>query len=220
MNDIDLSKHYGPLNDTYANRIQQVIDEALIAHPRTMAIRVDLRLPQETEISSDSPSIWIRTDHKVITRFMAALTARLKAQEKRQIKSGRRSYPNTLRYVWAKEENQQHKVHYHLVLFFNKDAYHTLGNYQSPSPNLANRIRDSWASALGITNFEDMMNYRGLVHFPENPTYYLNRNSPTLREEKNKLRQRALYLAKRDTKPYNDRKRWFGTSRVFSQSSL
>ena len=36
---------HGPLNMDYIERIEETITRALREHPRTMAVRVDLRLP-------------------------------------------------------------------------------------------------------------------------------------------------------------------------------
>ncbi|MDI3323387.1 inovirus Gp2 family protein [Pontibacterium granulatum] len=209
---------YGPLNNHYQSRIEETIQYALSEYPRTLAIRVDLRLPDQVGSlygSSDDPLIAsIRTDSAVISRFFASLNAQISADVQRKIVEGKRAYPCTLRYVWVREKNKQHKDHYHVVLLLNKDAYHTLGSYQSSGPNLANRIRKAWLSALGLYPDTEVGFFGSLVHFPENPYYILNVNDPAqFNETYRNLIFRTSYLAKKETKHYDDGNRWFGCSR-------
>ena len=47
-----LNLNHGPLNSNYLNRIVEVIHCSLFEHPRTMAIRIDLRLPDIADPNS------------------------------------------------------------------------------------------------------------------------------------------------------------------------
>ena len=196
---------HGPLNMDYMDRIEQTIDTALREHPRTMAVRVDLRLPDQ--VDNDMPICFVNTDSGVISRFFDSLTAQIDADNVRKIKLSIRVYPCPLRYVWVKEHNQEHKVHYHVLLLLNKDAYSHVGQLPSTKPNLVNKIRKAWAGALRV----DAQLAASLVYIPDNPIYYLNLNAHN--QTLDDLMYRVSYLAKKETKQYGKGFRSFGCSR-------
>ncbi|ECY6091134.1 inovirus Gp2 family protein, partial [Salmonella enterica subsp. enterica serovar Enteritidis] len=45
IDDINLDQRHAPFKTKYLQRILRVITQATTQHPRTMAVRVDLRLP-------------------------------------------------------------------------------------------------------------------------------------------------------------------------------
>lgn len=94
------------------------------------------------------------------------------------------------------------------LVFFNKDAYYHLGDYEAER-NLRMMIVRAWYSALGL----ELDDYPGLVHYPENCRYILDVNDFNFEGEYNKLLNRFDYLAKLDTKAYGDGDRSFGCSR-------
>ena len=51
LNNINIDLRQEPFNTTYLQRIIRVIDNATAEHARTMAVRVDLRLPDEILIT-------------------------------------------------------------------------------------------------------------------------------------------------------------------------
>ncbi|WP_417227120.1 inovirus Gp2 family protein [Amphritea sp.] len=207
-----LINNHGPLNMRYLDKIKTTIDKAICQYPRTIAIRVDLRLPalekdSKVHSSNDSPSYFADTDSKVISRFFSSLDAQIDADlMRRNIKDEK-----TLRYAWAKEQSKEHRDHYHVLILLNKDHYAYLGRYNSIGANLANRISRAWTNALRV----DFETFKHLVHFPENPLYRLNRNE--LGWEYGQVFEdlifRASYLAKKETKQYGDGFRSFGCSR-------
>lgn len=191
--------HRGPLIAEYLSQIQNTLYSALAEHHRTMAVRVDLHIPQwVTDLGTD-----------VISKFTASLAAQIKTDLGRKKASGKRIHPCRLRYLWAKECNSSIHDHYHLVLLFNRDAYNCLGHYTNGGDNMANRIIKAWSSALGYER-DDICN---LVHFPENPIYHIENNLSSLYNEFFKLFYRASYLAKVETKNYGDGSNAFGCSR-------
>jgi hypothetical protein len=182
----------------YLDKIYDTFDNALSDHPRTMAVRVDLRLPLfSSGVSGD-----------VMKRFIASLKAQIDSYLKRKKKNNKRVRQCNVRYVWVKERNTALSQHYHLVLLFNNDVYNTLGRFGNRD-NLSYRIQRAWCSAVD----KDMDEGARLVHFPENPTYYADRNSDDFDEQLSDLFERASYLAKAETKEYGDRSRSFGCSR-------
>lgn len=189
----------GALIGEYLSSIMGVMDKALATHPRTIAIRVDLRYPSNYPHTEDIP---------VITRFIKSLKSQIAADLARKKKQGIRVRPSDVNYVWVKERGSEEHDHYHLVLFLNRDTYNALGFYDVVDGNTAARIRKAWASALGITP----EHLGGAVYFPENPIYKLDAGS-YCGGAYAKLFYRLSYFAKAETKLYQDSSNHFGTSR-------
>lgn len=209
----------GMLIDNYLKRINEVIENATTAHPRTCAFRCDLRFPIDM----------IQSDTSVISRFFLSLKAQLIADEQRKTKEGRRFHRSELRYIWVKERDGSNHWHYHVCLFVNRDAYFTLGRFRPSArydnddldglftkirdrterKNMVDRIRKAWVSALRLSD-EKMGR---LVHFPDNATYHLDINAVDFRTKYESLFYRLSYFAKRDTKHYGDGTNNFGSSR-------
>ncbi|MEZ8297387.1 inovirus Gp2 family protein [Vibrio splendidus] len=182
----------------YLSRVYETIDKALEDHPRTTAVRVDLRIG----------SYLAGSNSLMISEFIASLISQIEADSKRKKRSGKRVHKCNVRYAWVKEKDTALNQHYHMVLFFNKDSYAFLGSYQS-SGNLSHMIKKAWATALDI----DVEESSFLVNFPKNPTYYLKRDSEQFDSELERLFYRISYFAKVRTKEYGSRNKNFGTSR-------
>lgn len=212
MNQLNLN--HGSLNVCYLNRIIETIHKSLCEYPRTMAIRIDLRLPfmpdPNSNMDCDSPVHFLNVDRGVITRFFASLQAQIKHDLACKANEGKRVHQCSVRYAWVMEYSNKHKWHYHVLLLLNKDTYVHLGNYQDIffRRNLISKIRKAWSSALNGDD-EDCM---GLVHVPEKPLYYLDINSTTFNLEFNDLIYRCSYMAKDKTKQYCSDYRSFGCS--------
>ena len=200
IDDINLDQRHAPFNTRYLQRILHVINHATTQYPRTMAVRVDLRLPDN--------HFNIKTG--LLSRFIESLDAKIEARYRKKIKQGIRSYPCHLRYAWVREVGEvNEKSHYHLVLFVNKDTFNGLGGYGEEGTGLASLIREAWLSALQLSAYPE---YRTLVHIPDNPLYYLDVNATVYREVYDKLTFRLSYFAKERTKSYSRDERSFGCS--------
>lgn len=191
---------YGALNSYYLQQMLKTIERATECYPRTLALRVDLRLPE---------GILARTDSALISRFFDSLNAKFHADAVRKKKGGKRVHPCTLRYIWVREFNLNGKKHYHVVLLLNKDAYAFLGDFTKEEGTLAAMIAQAWASALGVAYPE----YKSLTYFPRNPCYFLNKKNPRDGKKLKDLIYRVSYLAKEATKISKDGERNFGASR-------
>lgn len=189
----------GPLNPYYLERIYTTINRALVDHPRTLAIRFDLRLPDGYgDAGSD-----------LMTKFLESLKAQIKADLYRRSMQGKRVHECNVRYVWVRERYNSDSPHFHVVILLNHDTYHALGAYSDDQGrNMASRIKRAWASALRRLP-EHML---GLVHFPNNPLYSLNANSYDFERTKADLFRRLSYFAKLKTKEYGTGSRSFGCS--------
>jgi hypothetical protein len=179
---------------TLDNTIQDMLDD----HTRVFALRVDLHVP-DCELINRC---------KLMSRFIGSLKAQLKASERQRSKQGTRIYPNTLRYVWAKEYGTENGLeHYHVLLLFNKDTYNQLGSFKSQS-SLAGRIKKAWNSALGDAVSETASH----VNYSDNGSYYIDGNSADYEDELDDLMYRASYFCKNKTKVISASRRSFGSS--------
>lgn len=214
MSTFNLNFNHGSLNGEYMGRIIETVNRSLFEHPRTMAVRIDLRLPYIPEpnnhMDADSPIHFHSVDRSIISRFFESLKAQIKHDQYSKTREGKRVHACSVRYVWVRECSMEHKWHYHILLLLNKDAYAHLGNLNvfDAQSNLISKIRKAWSSALN----GDYERCAGLVHIPENPIYYLDANDPSNNHAYGSLIYRCSYMAKDDTKLYGDGYRCFGGS--------
>ncbi|MEZ8154607.1 inovirus Gp2 family protein [Vibrio splendidus] len=199
FNGLPILKLKGGLVLSYLDKLYDTIDKAVTQHPRTTAIRVDLRLAKSL----------LFDDTGVIKNFIASLDAQIQADLSRKKRRGQTARSCKVRYAWCKERSTSLSHHYHLVLLLNKDVYHSLGRFDQKG-NLSDMIKKAWCRALDIKANEG----DSLVHFPDNPTYWLDKNSDKFDQQVDSLFKRASYLAKVETKHYGDRSRSFGCSRT------
>lgn len=189
----------GALNPRYVERIRAVIDNFIERSSRIFAIRLDLHLPEDFDVS----------DTAVISRFFASLQAKLDSEENRKRRNGTRVHSHEIGYVWCREiGGKSGRPHYHVYLFLNGHAFNRLGCFDLNEPSMFSRIVQAWASALKGVD-KDIIN---LVHIPENPVQQLGKSDRAYSLKLGQLYYRASYLAKYDTKQINPRRRSFGCS--------
>lgn len=188
----------------YLFRLKQTIDLVLDQHCRMLAFRVDLRL----QVSIDLPDY--AYTNEVISRFIDSFKAKI---EHNRVKARQRNpyaHDSKVRYVWVREIGEMGRPHYHLLILLNQEAYYTVGWLKSKASNIDNRMKEAWASALGLS-VDDV---RGLVNIPPNAEYRIYRNvRPGDVDELPALFFRASYLYKAATKSYGDNHHGFGCSR-------
>ncbi|UNH30836.1 inovirus Gp2 family protein [Moellerella wisconsensis] len=185
-------------------KIIEMIDKKLKAtidkHKRLFIVRIDLRFPKNIECKKNS---------RVISRFFDSLKEKLSAHEKRKKKEEKRIYPHGLEYIWVRERGpKNHQLHYHCILLFNKDAFFTLGNFNSVGCNLYTMINTAWHSAISKDCITD-----GLVHASGFEKKYLCKTHESFNEDYDKWLKYLSYLAKDFSKPYKDGNRVVGCSR-------
>lgn len=187
----------GPFIKRGLNRIIDVMHASLAEHPRTFAVRIDLRYPLGLKTLPEA---------RLIDRFISSLKSKI---QHARIRAGRRAeyrvHQTSVRYVWGREIGQKGNPHYHFVIFLNRDAFNSLGKYGRGRDNLFNRISEAWASALGIAD-EDAI---GLAEIPKNAKYSIRADDFDSQDD---FIYRASYLAKAATKVTGHRQR-FGGSR-------
>ena len=203
-----LNHSQGALNTDYLNKLDVVINNALHDHPRTLAVRVDLHFSPRW-FSDDALTCFPNLSGCPLSRFTASLKAKINHYRHRLKKQGKQAHPCTSRYVWIREIDSAVYPHYHLMLFFNKDLFWLLGAFDSTTSSLRTLIQDAWLSALDLKGHDE---HRALVHFPDKPTYVLDRNKPDFNESYKAFVSRARYLAKERSKVYSPDERSIGYS--------
>lgn len=188
----------GPFHRQYLDRTIGVMGDALAAHPRTFAVRFDLRIPKHTRIFEE---------RRLVERFISSLKEKIKWSRRRAAMTAvnGRVHQTDVRYVWAREIGQQGRPHFHVTLFLNRDAFSLMGKYELGRDNLYCRILEAWASALRMTPAEA----EGLVHVPKNATYRIDADDQDSQDD---FFYRVSYLAKSATKVQGP-KHSFGSSR-------
>lgn len=199
FNGLPILEPKGGLVLSYLDKLYDTIDKAVTQYPRSTAIRVDLRLAKSL----------LFDDSSAIKNFIASLDAQVQADLSRKKRRGQTARSCKVRYAWCKERSTSLSYHYHLVLLLNKDVYHSLGRFDQKG-NLSDMIKKAWCRALDIKANEGDT----LVHFPDNPTYWLEQKSDKFDQQVDSLFKRVSYLAKVETKHYGDRSRSFGCSRT------
>ncbi|KAF0810993.1 hypothetical protein A167_00025 [Alcanivorax sp. S71-1-4] len=201
-NGLPLLPRHGPYIDSYLARIWDTVKRTVEQYRRVTAIRFDLRMPDDG----------LYLDSAVISRFIESLKAKLVAAEQRKARQGIRVHPTILRTIWVREQKSSHHPHYHVCILLNGDAYCHLGFFgagQGDRSNMATRIQEAWASALGIPPGQ----FGGLVHFPPNRVYRIDANSDQFLPQMVNLFTRLSYFAKVGTKQYGTGDNCFGCSR-------
>ncbi|WP_353231144.1 inovirus Gp2 family protein [Pseudomonas helleri] len=191
----------GPFISEYLNRLCQTMGQALTQYPRVFAFRLDLRLPAEIQLPD-----FVYTN-QVIERFMESFKAKIAHNRSQARQLNKYAHDSKVRYVWAREQGQHGKPHYHLAILLNRDAFTALGKFETGRDNMFNRLEQAWASALGLS----VEAVRGLVELPRNPCYHLNLGELGGQAE---FFHRASYLCKAATKVFGDGSHGFGASRT------
>ena len=198
FNSLPLMTAHAPFVTEYLQALQGVIFRALGDYRRVFAFRFDLHLP------GDDFADAVGVSNEAVSRFVASLKAKI--EHNRESRTGALVHDTKVRYFWVREVGATGRVHFHFAVLLNADAFNWLGAYQSSRPNMANRICESWASALRLSTEV----VRNLVHFPDNPSYILFRDEPA---SVAKFFYRASYMCKASTKQYGYGHHGYGYSR-------
>lgn len=189
-----------PMIKECLDALHRVVENSLRDYRRVFAFRVDLHVPLALESSADDYC------NSSISRFIESFKAKIRHNRRAVAKARGFVHETSVRYFWVREIGDTGWVHYHLVIFLNGDAFNWLGNYQSPTGNIASRVCEAWASALG----ESIEDTKSKVHFPLNPSYLLVRDD---QESVDTFFHRASYLCKARTKRYGSGHHGYGASR-------
>lgn len=200
---------FGPHILDYYTRIIDLIRAALVTHPRTLVLRVDLHDPAIIN-HGDTVTRLHNNQGCVMNNFINSLNSKIAAHQQRNAKAGKRVYPNTLRYVWVREFSQIGKRHFHVLLLFNKDAFFHLGDYNIENSTLRTMITTAWCSTLKLHPDEGQY----LVHYPTNGKYTLHKEAVDRGIYPAEFMNRIHYMTKAKSKSFHDGYRNFGCSRI------
>jgi len=193
----------------YLDSNKKTMDAALDRHPRTLAVRVDLRFPD----SYHDPDYPKYNDECEISTFMKSLKSQVDSNISRRRRGGSRVHNCKIRYIWVREGDAVTKDHYHVVLFFNHDTFRRFGSKNKPecaSP-LLEMVVEAWKRALHISSRKAW----DLVHIPYDATYWLKKvRFPDEDNDYRSLFLRLSYLTKDGTKSYGTRRNRYGCSRL------
>ena len=127
---------HGPLILSYLESMNQVLQNAVYDHKRTLAIRVDLRLPS----GINSPHAPLAYDDSVISRLVESLNAQIKATHSKRRRLKKRSFPCSVRVIWVAERDSSMNYHYHIVILINNDCYDCLGDITADNIEISEHI--------------------------------------------------------------------------------
>jgi len=201
-----------PLAVNYLKSIRFALDRALNEHPRTCVIHFVARLPYGWNGPLGGQS----------NGFISSLRSQIRCDLKRKRGQGKRVHDCRVRMVWCREFGGEGQPHYHIAIMVNRDAYSALGRIagqvepdapwwleeREAGSNMAERIQRAWCSALGLTERQGM----SLVHFPDNSVQSITGSPVVVTTDYAEVFKRLSYLAKVETKLYDDGHRNFGRS--------
>jgi hypothetical protein len=187
------------LVEQYLQKLKTIIELSTCDYPRVFAVIVQLHCSYPTQE--------LVTSNRVMGRFKDALTARIEAYRKRLSKQGDVADACQVRMAWGREQGGSHVPHFHVLLLFNRELFHSLGDINSGKGSLYDMIQGAWCSALKIPPVYGA----GLVQVPDAAGYYLSRSDNYAQLPA--LFQRASYICKVDTKCFRQGLHSFGGSR-------
>lgn len=198
-NDHDLLPGVGAFIKPNLAKIERVLSRALDQSSKLYAVRLDLRFPQNYELSGLG-----NFSNKPLQRFITGLRRRLDNHFDEGTRTEIRRHPHNFAYLWSREYDKGHtRPHFHVLLIFNGQAFRTIGNINSGGLSLYRMVEESWLSALRCQG----MGLDRLVHLCDSGQYWLSRENE---EGFNALFQRASYMAKVRDKDFNDGFHRFG----------
>ena len=190
----------GSLIENYLEKAYLCFMRSVEQYPSVFMLRFDLHLPR------NYPEHFT-ADNFLMDKFFASLKAKLKHSQEIKRANGTRVHNTELRYIWCRERSTQNRIHYHVAILLNHDAYAHVGQFSLDHDNLFTRLHGAWASALGIY-IDDVL---GLIHIPVNPTYCIRRDDIVSFEN---AFYRISYFCKMNSKDFNLGHHSFGSSRV------
>ncbi|MFA9287915.1 inovirus Gp2 family protein [Comamonas sp. SY3] len=192
--------NHGPLIKENLARSLNCFEKALSKYPRVCSMRFDLHIPDNYFSAG-------LNDNDLINKFFSSLRSQIQSSQSRSRKLGNRVHDTDVRYTWGREVSSTGRVHYHINLLLNNDAYAHIGKFNLDNDNMYSRIHKAWASALGVV----MNDLVGLIHIPQNPTYLITKDDAQSFDE---AFFRSSYLCKLETKEFGHGFHTFGCSRI------
>lgn len=214
---LPVMQKYLPMIEQYLERLYQVTQRALAAHPRVLALRLDLRFPRDILFTD------IDRSNSAISVFTEELTRLIRKDREHTRRTFGRVNDTEVHWAWGREQGDRidragdGRQHYHFVLLLNRDAYYGLGDLDSEYKNLYSLIRKAWAKGLRIKP----ESARGLVYVCNKARFSLYRDleiddlvkSKNRKKDFDEYFRRSSYMCKATTKVYGCGNHAFGSSR-------
>ena len=200
FNGMRIQSDQGPLIADYLKRLYLCFIKSTDQYRRVFMLRFDLHLP------SNYPD-QLTADNTLLDKFFASLKAKIGHSQDKKRRDGIRVHDTNLRYVWCRERSTFGRIHYHVAILLNHDAYAFIGEFSLDKENLFARLHEAWASATGIY-VDDVL---GLIYIPPNPTYCIHHDDITSFAD---AFNRVSYFCKLDSKDFNSGHHSFGSSRL------
>ena len=199
FNGIRIQSDKGLLIEDYLRRTYLCLAKSIEQYRSVFMLRFDLHLP------SSYPD-HLTVDNSLMDKFFASFKAKIRHSQHTKRVNGIRVHDTDVRYIWCRERSTQGRIHYHVAILLNHDAYAHIGQFSLENDNMFARLHEAWASALGIY----VNDVAGLIHIPDNPTYCIHRNDIASFEN---AFYRVSYFCKIDSKDFNSGHHSFGSSR-------
>lgn len=199
---VSLWKQHCPYSEGDLHRLFSTFKKALDDHPRTLAVRFDLKVPVAgMPVSAKSP----------IERFIGSVQERINTKIKQKQREGKRWHRCNVRYVQKVEQAPDAVYeHYHVVLFVNNDMFMRVGHL-GPDDNsqLAVIIREAWHNIVGV----DENTTEVLVHGSTPASRRIKGPFSSMNPELRRAITHFSYLCKEETTLYRRGRPAFTTSR-------
>ena len=201
FNGMNVQSIKGPLVTDYLNKAYLCFTKSIDQYRSVFMLRFDLHVP-------DGYPDHLTFNNALMERFFASLKAKIVHSQATKRQDGVRVHDTDLRYIWCRERSTQGRVHYHIAILLNHDAYAHIGQFSLDNKkNMFTRLHEAWASALKIY-VDDVL---GLIHMPDNRTYCIYRDDKTSFAD---AFYRISYFCKIDSKDFNSGHHSFGSSRI------
>ncbi len=160
---IDSLSPINPSDDGYSDIrcIKDVFFDALNTHPRVLAVRCRLTVPQEHVHTRKNPSL--RSQENLLIQFIDEFKDELSIDQRIKREQRQRIYGSDVFYLWRTNQNMAGNIYYDLFLMVNKDEYHKISDYAGT--DLSAMIVRAWASVMQLSNKEAEEYYYFLARY-------------------------------------------------------
>ena len=130
--------------------IKDVFFDALNTHPRVLAVRCTLTVPQE-HVPNRGKTLFLSQENLLI-QFIDKLKYELSIDQQIKREQRQRIYGSDVFYLWRVNQNMAGNIYYDLFIMVNKDEYHKASDYAGT--DLSAMIIRAWASVTRLSDKE------------------------------------------------------------------
>jgi hypothetical protein len=205
QNQIDSLYPINPSDDDYSyiRCIKDTFFDALSTHPRVLAVRCRLTVPQGHVHTRENPSF--RSQENLLIQFIDEFKDELSIDQQRKREQRQRTYGSDIFYLWRSNRNVAGNIYYDLFIMVNKDEYHKVSDYEGT--DLSAMIIRSWANVMWLSDKEAEEYVYFLVR------YKLSSNRPNFIIQVKYAFETACSMVKRNGPTHSSNVSYFGSSR-------